>query len=331
MLGSITIYASVVFIPFKKFNKYNIKLFIIDLNKLLTQKNGEDVLKYLGDIVYFYDSLLEFSLENNDARTVFITYFRSNLLLTLFSEHAFLFEKTLEFGFKKIKTTPLEKLRHINQFTNNLFVLSLNNQKSFLNGYLDEHIYPNSSFYLDELFVKHPEIDHSHFLFEEISFNGLGIDGKISFIKLAGHYFELIHRANMAHNQEGYEKKLDYNDDLIFAFFENIKRFFESEFEQENRNLLLKALSSIGWNYSWGVRTKDKSKKLREKTGIFLYDVFESIISRFKPENDDIFRLNLIGLYRDYLETQRTWSINTLKFLSIKIQKFIAPTHLRLR
>ncbi|MEI7425275.1 MAG: hypothetical protein WCK10_04130, partial [Candidatus Staskawiczbacteria bacterium] len=274
MLLAIFTYFFIVFIPFRKFNKYNIRLFIIKLNKLLVQKNKDDLSKYLEDIVYFYDNLLLFSLENDDAKMVFDSYLSSNLFLTYFSEHGYLFETTIKFYSENYKNMSEDKLRHITSFINVLMAKSLNNQDSFLNNFLNEDIYPNSSSYLNELFLRDFSFDYSRNLFGEVRYNNLGIDGKISYIKMAGNYFKFIHRNNMSRTAPGgYEKKIDYNDHLIFSFFSDIEGFFESEYEQENLKKLLKAISNISWDYTWGVRNKDKSEQLKKKTGEFYYEI----------------------------------------------------------
>src|ERR1035437_5856751 len=112
----------------------------------------------------------------------------------------------------------------------------------------------------------------------------------------------------------GYEKKVDYNDKLIKTFFEDIKSFFESSFDQDNLKLLFSALGNMSWDYRWAVRTNDKSEYLRKKTGIFLYDVLHSTISKYKIETEDIFRLNLLELFDKYIEVQENGSVGNVAY-----------------
>ena len=311
ILIAIALYSFIIFSPIKKISKYNVKAFTGSLNRFLIQRNQNELLKHFEDITYFYNSLLEYSIKDKNSRLIFHQYFTSNIFLTLFSEHIFLFEKTIHFYIKKQKELPDDDLYHISNFIDDLFVKSLNNENSFLNSFLSEDIYPNSLSYLDDLFTKETNINYSRFLFNNIRFSTLGIEGKISYMRMVRHYFKIIHRFNLSRkNLEGYEKIMDYNDQLIKIFFRDIKSFFESEFDQNNLKLLLDGLSNISWDYCWAVRTNDKSKELREITGIFLYDILESIISKYEIENEDIFRIHLIELFNKYIETQEN-SANT--------------------
>jgi hypothetical protein len=315
ILLAIVIYTLVIFLPVKTINKGNIKPFVRTLNKFLVLRNQNELMKHLEDIVYFYDSLLEFSLESEDAQMIFNQYLSSDLLLTLFSEHGFLFERTIEFFIEQKGKKPAKNLHHIRQFINNLFIKSLNNQNSYLNNFLNEEIYPNSSYLLDELFIEKKNIDYSELFFSDTQFNRLGIDGEISYLKMVGHYFSLIHKTNFSRtNKDGYEKKVDYNDELIKIFFRDIKGFFEREYNQDNLKRLFNALNAMAWDYRWGVGTSDKSEDLRKEAGIFLYDVLHATVSKYKPENEDTFRLNLLDLTDKYLEGQENHSAGNIAY-----------------
>ena len=226
MVIAIILYTFIIFRPIKTINIHNSHRLIDNLNKFLIRRNQNELLKNLDDITYFYDSLLNNSTKNSDLRQVFNQIFTSNLFLTLFSEHPYLFEKTIHFYIQnQEKLLPVD-LYHIKQFINDLFVKSLNNQNSFLNSFLNEEIYPNSRSYLDDLFVERIGVNYSDLLFRDIRFNSLSIEGKLSYMKMVKHYFQVIHRKNMSHkNTDGYEKKVDYNSNLIKNFFEDKKVF----------------------------------------------------------------------------------------------------------
>lgn len=331
MLISLGAIFLIIFLPIKKITKNNIKILEQIINNFLIQKNKDnkyDVLKYFDDIIYFYNSLLKYSQKNKNSQIIFSQYFTSDLFLNIFSENNFLFEETIKFRIEQQKLVPKEDLRYINKFSNKLFIKLLNNESSFLNELLRENTYQDVLFYLDDIFINDKDIDFSKFLFEDISFNALNIAGKLSYIKMVDRYFNIIYRENNHYSysdSDGYKKNIEYNDGLILSFFNCIKDFFDSSCDQKDLESLLEELSHIGHSYRWAVRTNDKSSNLRDKSGEFVYDIFSSLIQRYKIENDDIFRLKIHDIFYNFIEEQENLSESNVAYKSFieKIKKKI--------
>ncbi len=316
MMLSVVTYFCIIFYPIKKIDRTNIKAFIVSINKFLVHKNKVDLIKHLEDIVYFYDSLFDYTIKDERSRVVFEQFFSSNTFLDLFSEHAFLFERTIEKYLEKLEKSSSNQMSHLKKFISILFVKSLNNQNSYLNSFLNEDIYPNSECYLDELFINRTNINY-RFLFDQTGYNNLTIVGKISYMKLVKHYFSLIHEKNRSTvNTSVCEETFNYNDSLIEYFFADIQYFFENTYEQEEIQSLFRSLRNIGWHYRWGVSTSKKSENLRKNVGVFLYEVLYSMILNFKIEHEETFRIELLNLADNYLEEQDNTPDTNIAYIS---------------
>ncbi|MGB2580784.1 MAG: hypothetical protein WBC83_03755, partial [Minisyncoccia bacterium] len=72
--------------------------------------------------------------------------------------------------------------------------------------------------------------------------------------------------------------------------------------------------------YTWGVRTEDKSEDVRKNTGKFLYHLFYNSISKYRIENEEIFRLKVHQLNYYFLEIQENGFENNVAY-SVFVEK----------
>lgn len=101
---------------------------------------------------------------------------------------------------------------------------------------------------------------------------------------------------------------------MVGIFFKEIGNFFELCFDQKQLETLLDKVKDFGWYYEWGVRTKDKSERVRKDTGEFLYHLLYNFISKYKIENEEIFRLKVHQLYNHFLEIQKNGFENNVAY-----------------
>lgn len=182
---------------------------------------------------------------------------------------------------------------------------SLQSDESFLNMFIGEKIYPNALFCLDDVMIKETNGSLLRVLFGEYRFNRLGSAGQLNYIALVTRYFKLVYeKNNYVSLNDNYQKNYELNDGLIKIFFNEIGDFIKSCYDQKQIEVLLDRIEGFGWYYTWGVKTKDKSENVRKNTGAFLYNLFYNSISKYKIENEEIFRLKVHQLYYYFLEIQ---------------------------
>lgn len=313
MFVAILIYLSLIARPLKKIKLNKIKIFRGILQAGLLSPYS-DKLKITKGIIEVFESLLELSLKDDEAKSIFKVDLTSEVFLKYFSESEYIFDRTIEFYLKEIKNGKND-LYHIEIFLKGLFVKSLENKNSFLNMYLGEKIYPKALFYLDEIMLKEKNNKIHKILFNNIRFSGLDDFGKLNFLKLISRYFRLIcQENNHVSLKNGYEKRYDFNDQLIEIFFNEIKNIFEACFDQKQSKLFFDCLGRFSWYYRWGVKTNDKSEYIREKAGEFLYNIFYAFISRNKIEEGEIFRLEAHSLYDHFIEIQENGIENNIAY-----------------
>ena len=254
--------------------------------------------------VELFDNLLELSLEDKDVQKIFRNDFASDIFLKHFSESYFVFGRTVDFYVEKIKEGK-HTLDHIEFFLKRLMTKSLQSDESFLNMFIGEKIYPNALFCLDDVMIKETNGSLLRVLFGEYRFNRLGSAGQLNYIALVTRYFKLVYeKNNYVSLNDNYQKNYELNDGLIKIFFNEIGDFIKSCYDQKQIEVLLDRIEGFGWYYTWGVKTKDKSENVRKNTGAFLYNLFYNSISKYKIENEEIFRLKVHQLYYYFLEIQ---------------------------
>lgn len=146
---------------------------------------------------------------------------------------------------------------------------------------------------------------YSRFFFGEYRFSRLDGVGQLNYISLVTRYFKLVYeKNNHVSLKDGYQRNYELNDQLIKIFFEEIGSFIESCYEQKQLEAIIDKVESFSWYYTWGVKTRDKSEYVRKITGNFLYHLFYNSISKYKVENEDIFRLKVNQLHDHFLEMQ---------------------------
>ncbi len=301
---AIAIYLWVILNPLERLNKNQIAIFQDILAGTLSNAHLDKVQIIRGSIELF-ENLLDLSLSNKDVQKIFRNDFASDIFLKHFSESYFVFGRTIDFYREKQKQGG-QDLSHIEFFLKRLMVKSLENSDSFLNMFIGEKIYPNGLFCLDDAMIKDKNNSLLQVLFGEYGFNGLTSVGQLNYISLVTRYFRLVYQENNHVSlKDGYQKNYELNDELIGIFFKEIGGFIESCYDQKQLEMLIDRVEGFGWYYTCGVRTKDKSKKVRENTGTFLYDLFHNSISKYKIENEEIFRLKVYQLYDHFLEIQK--------------------------
>lgn len=313
MLVAIVIYLSLITKPLKKIGPEKLKIFQNILKGVLSNTYS-DKLKIVKGTIELFENLLGLSLTNENAKSIFRIDFASDIFLKYFSESGYIFDRTIEFYIDKTKESKND-LYHIEIFLKRLFVKSLENEESFLNMFLGEKIYPEALFYLDEVLLKEKNNKIFNVLFKETGFNSFNDIGKSNYMKLVNRYFRLIYQENNHVSfKNGYKKNYDFNDNLIAIFLKEINGFFESCFEQKQLKIFLDKLDRISWYYRWGIKTEDKSDEIKTKVGEFLYDIFYSFISKYKIEDEDIFRLESHNLYDHFIEIQENGTENNVAY-----------------
>ncbi len=303
MFVAIAIYLYVILSPLKRLSKKQI--FILKDVLAGTLFNFHlDKAQTIRGCIELFDNLLSLSLNDKDVQRIFRNDFSSDVFLKYFSESYFVFGRSIDFYSEKKKQGEFD-LSHIEFFLKRLMVKSLENSDSFLNMFIGEKIYPNGLFCLDDVMVKDKNGSLLRVLFGEYRFNGLTNIGQLNYISLVTRYFRLIYQENNHVSlKDGYQKNYELNDELISIFFKEIGEFIESCYDQKQLEMLIDRVEGFGWYYTWGVRTRDKSENVRKNTGVFLYNLFYNSISKYKIENEEIFRLKVYQLYDYFLEIQ---------------------------
>lgn len=310
---AIAIYLWVILNPLKRLNKKQISILQDILSGTLSNSHLDKSQTIRGCIELF-DNLLELSLENKDVQKIFKNDFASDIFLKHFSESYFVFGRTVDFYVEKRKEGKYI-LDHIEFFLKRLMTKSLESDESFLNMFIGEKIYPNALFCLDDVMIKERDGSLLRVLFGEYRFNGLGSVGQLNYIALITRYFKLVYQKNNHVSlKEGYQKNYELNDELIKIFFKEIGDFVESCYDQKQIETLLDRVEGFGWYYTWGVRTRDKSEDVRKNTGEFLYHLLYNSISKYKIENEEIFRLKVHQLYDYFLEIQENGFENNVAY-----------------
>lgn len=313
MFSAILIYLHVIFSRLKKLSESQIEIFQDILIGVLSN-TYTDKLKTIEGSIELFDNLLELSLKNKAVKNIFVNDFASAVFLKYFSESGYVFDRTIKFYIEKSKEGK-SNLHYLEFFLKRLFIKSLENNESFLNTFLMQEIYPEALFYLDEVMLEEKDNRILNVLFGENRFDGLTNAGQLNYIAVVNRYFRLIYQENNHVSlKNGYQKNYDFNDELIEIFFKEIKNFFESCFEQKHLEMLLDKVEDFSWYYRWSVKTEDKSENIRRKTGEFLYDVFYHTISKYKIENEEIFRLKAHELYDRFIEIQENGIENNIAY-----------------
>lgn len=313
MFVAIAIYLHVILSPLKRLNKKQI-LILQDILSGTLSNSHLDKSQTIRGCIELFDNLLDLSLESKDVQKIFKNDFASDIFLKHFSESYFVFGRTVEFYVEKRKEGKYI-LDHIEFFLKRLMTKSLESDESFLNMFIGEKIYPNALFCLDDVMIKEKDGSLLRVLFGEYRFNGLGSVGQLNYIALITRYFKLVYQKNNHVSlKDGYQKNYELNDELIKIFFKEIGDFVESCYDQKQIETLLDRVEGFGWYYTWGVRTRDKSEDVRKNTGEFLYHLFYNSISKYKIENEEIFRLKVHQLYDYFLEMQENGTENNIAY-----------------
>lgn len=313
MFVAIAIYLHVILSPLKRLNKKQI-LILQDILSGTLSNSHLDKSQTICGCIELFDNLLDLSLESKDVQKIFKNDFASDIFLKHFSESYFVFGRTVEFYVEKRKEGK-HVLDHIEFFLKRLMTKSLESNESFLNMFIGEKIYPNALFCLDDVMIKEKDGSLLRVLFGEYRFNGLGSVGQLNYIALITRYFKLVYQKNNHISlKDGYQKNYELNDELVKIFFKEIGNFVESCYDQKQLETLLDRVEGFGWYYKWGVRTNDKSEEVRKKTGAFLHDLFYNSISKYKIENEEIFRLKVHQLYDHFLEIQEIGFENNVAY-----------------
>lgn len=313
MVAAIAIYLYVILSPLKRLSKKQI--FILQDILAGTLSNFHlDKAQTIRGCIELFENLLNLSLRDKDVQKIFRNDFSSDVFLKYFSESYFVFGRTIDFYREKKKQSGHD-LSHIEFFLKRLMVKSLENTDSFLNMFIGEKIYPNGLFSLDDVMIKDRDSSLLRVLFSEYRFNGLSSIGQQNYISLVTRYFRLVYQGNNHVSlKDGYQKNYELNDELISIFFKEIGEFIESCYDQKHLETLIDRVEGFGWYYTWGVRTRDKSENLRKNTGKFLYHLFYNSISKYKIENEEIFRLKVHQLYDYFLEIQENGFENNIAY-----------------
>lgn len=313
MFSAILIYLHVVFNRPRKLGAKKV-LILQDILAGVLSNSHSDVSKTIKGCVELFDNLLYLSLENKQARDIFRNDFSSDIFLEHFSESYYVFSRTIEFYIDERKKDH-DNLDHIKLFLKQLFVKSLENEKSFLNMFVGQKIYPDALFSLDDVMLKEKDRRVLTVLFGEYRFNKLSETGQLNYIAMVNRYLRLIYRENNHVSlPDGYQKNYDINEDLVSIFLGEIEKFFESCYDQTHLETLLDRVEGLGWYYERGVRTQDKSEELRKRTGTFLYEIFFHFVGKYEIKNEEIFRLKVHRLYDHFLEMQENVIENNVAY-----------------
>lgn len=313
IIVSIAIYLHVILNPIKQLKPKQILILQDILAGTLSNSQLNESQTIKGCIGLF-ENLLELSLKSEDVQKIFRNDFASDIFLKHFSESYFVFGRTVDFYVEKRKEGK-HALDHIEFFLKRLMTKSINSDESFLNMFIGEKIYPNALFCLDDVMIKEKDGSLLRVLFGEYRFNGLNSIGQLNYIALVTRYFKLVYQKNNHGSlKDGYQKNYELNDELIKIFFKEIGDFIESCYDQKQLEAIIDRVEGFGWYYTWGVKTRDKSENVRKNTGKFLYHLFYNSISKYKIENEDIFRLKVHQLYDYFLEIQENGFENNVAY-----------------
>lgn len=303
MFVAIAMYLHVILNPLKQLNKKQVSILQDILSGTLSNSHLDKTQTIRGCIELF-DNLLNLSLEDKDVQKIFRNDFASDIFLKHFSESYFVFGRTVDFYVEKRKEHKYT-LDHIEFFLKRLMTKSLESDESFLNMFIGQKIYPNGLFCLDDVMINEKDSSLLKVLFGEYRFSGLDSTGRLNYIALITRYFKLVYQKNNHVSlKDGYQKNYELNDELIKIFFKEIGDFIESCYDQKQLEAIIDKVEGFGWYYTWGVKTRDKSENVRKNTGKFLYHLFHNSISKYKIENEEIFRLKVHQLYDYFLEMQ---------------------------
>jgi hypothetical protein len=303
MFVAITIYLHVIIYPLKRLNKKQVFILRNILTGTLSNAHLDNT-QIIRGCIELFDNLLDLSLEDKGVQKIFRNDFASEIFLKNFSESYFVFGRTVDFYVEKSKKGK-HVLDHIEFFLKRLMAKSLESDESFLNMFIGEKIYPNALFCLDDVMIKEKDDSLLRVLFGEYRFNGLGNVGQLNYIALVTRYFKLVYQKNNHVSlKDGYKKNYELNDGLIEIFYKEIGGFVESCYDQKQFEAIMDKVKGFSWYYAWGVKGKDKSENLRKNTGKFLYHFFYNSISKYKIEDEEIFRLKVHQLYDYFLEIQ---------------------------
>ena len=313
MIAAIAIYLWVILHPLKQLNKRQISV----LQEVLagTLSNAHlDKPQIVRGCIELFENLLDLSLSDKNVQGFFRNAFASDIFLKSFSESYFVFGRTIEF-YRKKKTEGVRDLDHLELFLKRLMTMSLENEESFLNMFIGQKIYPDALFCLDDITVKEKNSVLLQTLFGEYRYNGLSNSGQLNYIALVTRYFRLVYQENNHVSlKDGYQRNYELNGELVKIFFKQVGDFIESCYDQKQLQALIDRVEGFGWYYTWGVRTRDKSEDVRKNTGEFLYNLFYNSISKYKIENEEIFRLKVHQLYDYFLEIQENGFENNIAY-----------------
>jgi hypothetical protein len=313
MVIAIAIYLYVILNPLKRLNKKQISILQDILTGTLSNSHLDKHQTIRGCIELF-ENLLDLSLDDKDVQSIFRNDFASDVFIKHFSESYFVFGRTVDF-YREKKKAGKHDLYHIEFFLKRLITKSLENSESFLNMFIGQKIYPNALFCLDDVMINEKDTSLLRVLFGEYRFNGLDSTGQLNYIALVTRYFKLVYQENNHVSlKDGYKKNYGLNDELINIFFKEIVNFLESCYDQKQLEMLLDKITDFSCYYRLGVKTNDKSGNIRKNTGKFLYDIFYNFISKYKIEEEEIFRLKVYQLYDHFLEIQKKGFENNVAY-----------------
>ncbi|MHB1769501.1 MAG: hypothetical protein ACYCPH_00215 [Minisyncoccota bacterium] len=313
MIAAIAIYLWVILAPLKRLNKKQISI-LQDILAGTLSNSHLDKLQIIRGCIELFENLLNLSLSDKDVQSIFRNDFASDIFLKSFSESYFVFGRTVDF-FRQKKKDGGHDLDHIDFFLKRLMTKSLENSDSFLNMFIGQKIYPNALFCLDDVMIKEKDSSLLRTLFGEYRYNGLDNVGQLNYVALVTRYFRLVYQGNNHVSlKDGYQKKYELNDKLIEIFYKQIGDFIETCYDQKQLEVLFDKIEGFSWYYTWGVRTRDKSENVRRNTGEFLYHLFYNSISKYKIENEEVFRLKVHQLYDHFLEIQENGFENNVAY-----------------
>lgn len=310
MVSSIAFYLYIITTPLRKISPKGIKM----LRRLLigaVANSRVNKLSVANEIETIFDSLLDISLSNKEAQRIFIEDFGSDDLLKHFSESGYIFDTTINFLRDTIEQNNHTSAEHIELFTTRLMIRSIENERSFLNMFIAEKIYPDMRFPLDEIMLKCNNTKVISAILGETmwnSFRQLSKKGQLRYISLASRYFRTVYRENNHHSlgADGYAKNYEINIPLVRSFYSQTKHFFDSSRTDDfqHKMELIDSIHWIGHSYLFGVRTSDKPDELKKATGKFIYEILESFIAwnKIGEEYDHSVYFNFHQLHNEFLE-----------------------------
>jgi len=317
MIISILIYLLIILIPLKKIKIKKLKTFRIILQGALSSSYS-DKSKVIKGTIELFKELLIISLYNDQAKQIFSIDFTSDVFLKYFSESGYIFEKVINFYIANEKERRRD-MYHLEIFLKKLFIKSLENKESFLNMFLDEKIYPKALFYLDQVLLEEKESMIFQAIFRNIKYD-LNSFGKLNYLKLVKRYFKNIFYANNHVSFEnGYKKNQDFNDILISKFFNEIIDFIDSGYEKIFLKVFFDNISEISSYYKDALKTEDKSMYTKENAGKFLFNILYKLIGKYEIDDEEIFRMKVYDMYRDFLETEEGELVKNVAYNNFSI------------